>query len=151
MPLSCTEPSTKHRKEIRAFVPTRNREEDEKQVLCCVHARLFIMPVTIFKPEKWRAASCSQLFEGRCILFWSTVRWTREDTYYPQASTGTLGTHPPHPCPWQEPGCRHCPGDTNIHGDNVTAKNLPKDIAGGKRQSLGLEEEQGLPLLLPVL
>lgn len=30
----------------------KEQREDEKQVFCCVHARLFIMPVTIFKPEK---------------------------------------------------------------------------------------------------
>lgn len=35
----------------------------------------------------------------------------------------------------------HCWGDTNLHGDNVTAKHLPKETAGGKRQFLGLEEE----------
>lgn len=33
----------------------------------------------------------------------------------------------------------------------MSLKNLPKDSAEGKRQSLGLEEEQGLLLLLLVL
>ena len=34
-------------------------------------------------------------------------------------------------------------GTAPFHRDSVTAKNLPKDTAGGKRQFQGLEEERG--------
>lgn len=50
MSLSCTEQSTRHRKEIRAFVRTRNTERMKNKFSVVFHARLFIMPVTIFKP-----------------------------------------------------------------------------------------------------
>lgn len=52
LPLSCTEQSTKHRKEIRAFVPTRKMERMKNMFSVVFHARLFIMPVPIFKPER---------------------------------------------------------------------------------------------------
>lgn len=52
MSLSCTEQSTKHRKEIRAFVTTKNTERMKNKFSVVFHARLFMMPVTIFKPEK---------------------------------------------------------------------------------------------------